>query len=76
MISYVLCVLLVAFGRGAELRKGIGDSGNRVMLTAVPLIVFAMTLRWFTGGADPREGAGEPAEAAEISMEGEDDEKS
>ena len=76
MISYVLCVLLVAFGRGDELRKGIGDSGNRVMLTAVPLIVFAMTLRWFTGGADPREGAGEPAEAAEISMEGEDNEKS
>lgn len=47
MISYVLGVLLVAFGRGDALRKGVGDSGNRVMLTAVPLIVFALVLRFF-----------------------------
>lgn len=47
MISYVLGVLLVAFGRGDALRKGVGDSGNRVMLTAVPLIIFALVLRFF-----------------------------
>ena len=60
MISYALGVLLVAFGRGDALRKGVGDSGNRVMLTAVPLIVFALTLRFFAvkaedGGAAGRE---------------------
>ncbi len=48
MISYVLGVLLAAFGRGDSLRKGVGDSGNRVMLTAVPLIVFALALRFFS----------------------------
>ncbi|MBR1524570.1 MAG: hypothetical protein IJ641_08980 [Lachnospiraceae bacterium] len=47
MVSYVFAVLLVAFGRGDSLRKGVGDSGNRVMLTAVPLIVFAIVLRVF-----------------------------
>ncbi|MCR5410471.1 MAG: hypothetical protein K6E90_05755 [Lachnospiraceae bacterium] len=46
-ISYVLAVLVVSLGRGDALRKGVGDSGNRVMLTAVPLIVFGMTLRFF-----------------------------
>ncbi len=47
MLSYVLMVFLVSFGRGDSLRKGVGDSGNRVMLTAVPLIVFAVILRIF-----------------------------
>lgn len=46
-ISYVLAALVVSLGRGDSLRKGVGDSGNRVMLTAVPLIVFGMTLRFF-----------------------------
>ena len=48
MVSYVFSVFLVSFGRGDPLRKGVGDSGNRVMLTAVPLIVFALTLRMLT----------------------------
>lgn len=48
MVSYVFSVLLVSFGRGDSLRKGVGDSGNRVMLTAVPLIVFAVALRMLT----------------------------
>ncbi len=44
-ISYVFAVLIVSYGRGDALREGIGDSGNRVMLTAVPLIVLAFALR-------------------------------
>lgn len=48
MVSYVLGVLIVSFGRGDALRKGVGDSGNRVMLTAVPIIVFAIVIRYFT----------------------------
>ncbi len=46
MLTYVFTVFLVAFGRGDELRKGVGDSGNRVMLTVVPLVVFAVALRF------------------------------
>ena len=46
MITYMFTVFLVAFGRGDELRKGVGDSGNRVMLTVVPLVVFAFALRF------------------------------
>lgn len=60
MISYVLGVLIVAFGRGDDLRKGVGDSGNRVLLTAVPLIVFAIALRLAggCGGSDNGENGG------------------
>ncbi len=45
MIGYLLIAVCAAWGRGDSLRLGTGDSGNRVMLTAVPLIVFSMTLR-------------------------------
>jgi hypothetical protein len=58
MVSYVLGVLIVSFGRGDDLRKGVGDSGNRVLLTAVPVIVFAVALRLADrciGGRDDRE---------------------
>jgi hypothetical protein len=58
MISYILGVLIVSFGRGDDLRKGVGDSGNRVLLTAVPVIVFAVALRladWCIGVEDDRE---------------------
>ena len=62
MISYVLGVLLVAFGRGDALRKGVGDSGNRVMLTAVPVIVFSLVLRYFSCRKSEQNGGGEDAE--------------
>ena len=45
MIGYILAVVCASWGRGDHLRIGTGDSGNRVMLTAVPLIVFSMTVR-------------------------------
>ena len=45
MIGYIMIAVCAAWGRGDHLRVGTGDSGNRVMLTAVPLIVFAMALR-------------------------------
>ena len=45
MISYVLAVLIVCYGRGDNLRQGIGDSGNRVLLTAVPIMVLSMSQR-------------------------------
>ena len=56
MLSYVLGVFIVSFGRGDSLRKGVGDSGNRVMLTAVPLIVFAVSLRILEAVKDGTEG--------------------
>ncbi len=71
MISYVFGVLLVAFGRGDALRKGVGDSGNRVMLTAVPLIVFALVLRWFPEAVAGKEGyaTGKECEREPLSTE-------
>ncbi|MBO4374613.1 MAG: hypothetical protein J5829_05865 [Lachnospiraceae bacterium] len=45
MIGYILAVVCVSWGRGDHLRIGTGDSGNRVMLTAVPIIIFSMTIR-------------------------------
>ncbi|MCR5746186.1 MAG: hypothetical protein K6G03_00575, partial [Lachnospiraceae bacterium] len=45
MFAYVLTVIIVSFGRGFELRTGVGDSGNRVLLTSVPIIVYAMVIR-------------------------------
>ncbi|MCR5651469.1 MAG: hypothetical protein K6F86_09845 [Lachnospiraceae bacterium] len=45
MIGYILISVCAAWGRGDHLRLGTGDSGNRVMLTSVPVIVFAMTMR-------------------------------
>ncbi len=47
MIGYILVAVCAAWGRGDDLRIGTGDSGNRVMLTAVPIITYAMTLRLF-----------------------------
>ncbi len=47
MIGYILVAVCAAWGRGDSLRVGAGDSGNRVMLTAVPIITFAMVLRLF-----------------------------
>ncbi len=46
MMGYLLVAVCAAWGRGDHLRLGVGDSGNRVLLTAVPLIVFAMSLRF------------------------------
>ena len=43
--GYILAVVCVSWGRGDHLRIGTGDSGNRVMLTAVPLIVFSLAVR-------------------------------
>lgn len=45
MAGYIMIAVCAAWGRGDHLRVGTGDSGNRVMLTAVPLIVFAIALR-------------------------------
>ena len=45
MICFILVAVAAAWGRGDRLQVGAGDSGNRVMLTAVPVIVYAMTLR-------------------------------
>lgn len=45
MLGYILASVGTAWARGNNLRIGVGDSGNRVMLTAVPVIVYAMTMR-------------------------------
>lgn len=74
MISFVLGVLLAAFGRGDALRKGVGDSGNRVMLTAVPVIVFAVALR-FIAKKEPDSAAADGEKDRDASKEAEDDSK-
>ncbi len=43
--GYLLITLAVGFARGDPLQENIGDSGNRVLLQAVPLIVYAVTER-------------------------------
>ncbi|MCR5773528.1 MAG: hypothetical protein K6G42_00455 [Lachnospiraceae bacterium] len=77
MLSYVLSVILVSFGRGDSLRKGVGDSGNRVMLTAVPLIVFAVALRMFEKGGESRAKTAEEdgAEDQAAGQKGAEDQK-
>ena len=57
MISYALAVVIASFGRGFALRVGVGDSGNRVLLTAVPLVVFGIIMRLmaYKGGVDERQ---------------------
>ncbi|MFT3982501.1 MAG: hypothetical protein QM697_01230 [Lachnospiraceae bacterium] len=43
--GYLLITLAVCWARDGILREGVGDSGNRVLLQIVPLVVFALTLR-------------------------------
>lgn len=44
-IGYLLITLAVCWARDGILREGVGDSGNRVLLQVVPLIVFGLTMR-------------------------------
>nr|MCR5672746.1 hypothetical protein [Lachnospiraceae bacterium] len=39
VIGYILIVFAVSYGRGDSLTEYLGDSGNRVLLQVVPLIV-------------------------------------
>jgi hypothetical protein len=38
-VGFILIVLAASFGRGDVLAEEVGDSGNRVMLQVVPLVV-------------------------------------
>ncbi|MCR5790588.1 MAG: hypothetical protein K6G83_11935 [Lachnospiraceae bacterium] len=40
--GYLLLTLTVCFARGDPLQDNVGDSGNRVLLQSVPLIVYAL----------------------------------
>lgn len=44
VVGYILFTIAVCWARGATLRIGIGDSGNRVMMQIVPFVVFDMTI--------------------------------
>lgn len=44
-MGYILFTLAVSWARGATLRVGIGDSGNRVMMQIIPFVVFALAVR-------------------------------
>lgn len=44
-IGYLLITLAVCWARDGVLREGVGDSGNRVLLQIVPLVVYAFTIR-------------------------------
>ena len=41
-ISYILITLGVSFARGDPLQENVGDSGNRVLLQIVPILMFAV----------------------------------
>ncbi len=41
-LGYVILSVAVSFARGSVLQKSVGDSGNRVLLQAVPLIVYTL----------------------------------
>ena len=43
--GYFLLGVAVCWARDGILREGVGDSGNRVMLQAVPFVVYALTIR-------------------------------
>jgi len=63
MVGYILLAVCAAWGRGDYLRIGTGDSGNRVMLTAVPLITFSISIRLFrqfTAGKPSDDRIGSP----------------
>ena len=45
LTGFVLVTLGVSWARGNDLRIGVGDSGNRVMLTVVPTAVFAIAVK-------------------------------
>ena len=38
-LGFLLLVMIAAFGRGDILAENVGDSGNRVLLQIVPLVV-------------------------------------
>ena len=44
-LGYILFTLAVSFARGGGLRRGIGDSGNRVMLQVIPFLIYALACR-------------------------------
>ena len=60
LAAFVLAVVAVCWARGGMLVVRTSDSGNRVLLTAVPLIVFAIALRLAggCGGNDNGENGG------------------
>ncbi|MDO5573159.1 MAG: hypothetical protein Q4G60_04175 [bacterium] len=45
LLGYILFTVAVSFARGGGLRRGIGDSGNRVMLQVIPFLIYALTCR-------------------------------
>lgn len=50
-LGYLLTTLAVCWARDGVLREGVGDSGNRVLLQIVPLVVYALTMQviWWLG---------------------------
>ncbi len=45
LLGYVLFTLAVSFARGGGLRRGIGDSGNRVMLQVIPFLIYVLACK-------------------------------
>lgn len=43
-LGYLLVTLAVCFAREGVLREGVGDSGNRVLLQIVPLLLFTVAM--------------------------------
>ncbi|MCR4923816.1 MAG: hypothetical protein K5931_07390 [Lachnospiraceae bacterium] len=44
-LGYVLLTFAVSFARGNNLQEGAGDSGNRVLLQVLPLMVFTLYVK-------------------------------
>ena len=45
-VGFLLIVIAASYGRGDVLAENVGDSGNRVMLQIVPLVVMTLSHRF------------------------------
>ena len=45
VICYILITLIAGWARGDNLYESFGDSGNRIMIQAVPVIIFALIVK-------------------------------
>lgn len=53
--AYILLTIAVCWARGGNLRVGIGDSGNRVMMQIVPFVVYALAVHIIRYAAGEKE---------------------
>ena len=45
VVCYILITIIAGWARGDNLYESFGDSGNRIMIQAVPVILFALIVK-------------------------------